>query len=44
MLNDKISEKDLPKEKENMIINKDYLLNLIKKGLGKSTPKSKITY
>jgi hypothetical protein len=35
MLNNGLEEKDLPKEKEKMIINRDFILNLIKKGLGK---------
>jgi hypothetical protein len=37
MLNNGLEEKDLPKEKENMIINREFILNLIKKGLEKKS-------
>lgn len=35
MLNNGLEEKDLPKEKEKMVINRDFIMQLIKKGLGK---------
>ena len=43
MLTHGITEKDLPKEKENMVINRDFFMNLLKRGLGKSTPEKKET-
>lgn len=41
MLNLGLKETDLPKEKDNMVINRDLLMKLLEKGLGKSQEKAK---